>query len=350
MHHIGLVVSDLPKALAFYDAVLEPLGAKRVMNAPTQSIYGNKNGIFFVVVQAGKDVSAEHRQGTHYAFKAESPKQIDAWYEAAIKAGAKDNGKPGPRPNYGPHFYGAFVHDPIDGHHIEACMTNYEAEAPKYKVSYFGIRGRGEQVRLMLSELGLEFEDNRLTRDQFVALQKQENSPLTFGSVPLLEEGKKTLVQGGAILSYLAKRHGIYPSDLHDGAVADSIVMGAEDFRIKVFNEPTTKAKQSKEGKSEAEVAEIEKAGESLQAFLKNTWHARWAGQFERILKNSGTGFCVTKSLTHADIAVFDVIDHFITQFGSFWKGFDENTAHLAKFYETIKARTNIAKWIAKRA
>lgn len=34
---------------------------------------------------------------------------VDAWYNAAIEAGAKDNGKPGLRPHYHAHYYGAFV-------------------------------------------------------------------------------------------------------------------------------------------------------------------------------------------------------------------------------------------------
>jgi len=289
-----------------------------------------------------------HRDGLHFAFAAENSKQVDAWYEAAIKAGAKDNGKSGPRPNYGPHFYGAFVIDPNDGYHLECCFKKYEADSPKPKLYYFAGRGRGEQIRVLLHELEVPFEDVRLGRDEFVALQKQQG-PLTFGSVPMLEEGKQTLVQGGVIMSYLAKKHGIYPVDVHDGATADSIVLGAEDFRMKVFAEPTTKAKTSKDGKSEAEVAEITKAQESVKKFLTDVWHGRWEGQFERLLK-SGTGFVVGSSLTHADVSVFDTIDGFLTAFGPLFSGLDSTrTPHLAKFYSDMKSRPKIAKYLASR-
>jgi catechol 2,3-dioxygenase-like lactoylglutathione lyase family enzyme len=58
---------------------------------------------------------------THVAFAARSRAEVDAFYKAAIAAGAKDFGAPGPRPHYHPNYYGAFVLDP-DGHDIEAVF------------------------------------------------------------------------------------------------------------------------------------------------------------------------------------------------------------------------------------
>jgi catechol 2,3-dioxygenase-like lactoylglutathione lyase family enzyme len=55
----------------------------------------------------------------HIAFRADSHAQVDAFYKAAIAAGGRDNGAPGPRPHYHANYYGAFVLDP-DGHNIEA--------------------------------------------------------------------------------------------------------------------------------------------------------------------------------------------------------------------------------------
>jgi predicted lactoylglutathione lyase len=56
----------------------------------------------------------------HVAFACDTREQVDAFYAAALAAGGKDNGPPGPRPHYHEHYYGAFVLDP-DGHNIEAC-------------------------------------------------------------------------------------------------------------------------------------------------------------------------------------------------------------------------------------
>jgi len=349
MDHIGVIVSDFSKAQKFYDAILAPLNGKRVVDFPGVSLYGNAKGIFLSIAQKE---GAGHRDGTHYAFAGENTKQVDAWYEAAIKAGAKDNGKPGPRPAYGPNFYGAFVHDPFDGTHLECCFKEYEAptDAPKYKLTYFDGRGRGEQARLLLNEVGVKFEDVRLNRDGFVALQKQENSPLVFGSVPLLEEGKFSLVQGPAIMTYLAKKNGLYPTNAKDGAYADSIVLGAEDLRMKMFDLPYTKAKTAKDGKSEAEVAEIDKAGEVVKTFVNTTWSQRWLPNIERILKHSGTGFVVGKSLTHADLALFDVVDAITSNLGPFFPGLDEKTTpFLVKFLQDIRARPNIKKYVESR-
>jgi catechol 2,3-dioxygenase-like lactoylglutathione lyase family enzyme len=55
----------------------------------------------------------------HVAFRADRREQVDAFHARAMNAGGRDNGAPGPRPNYGPNYYAAFVYDP-DGANIEA--------------------------------------------------------------------------------------------------------------------------------------------------------------------------------------------------------------------------------------
>jgi catechol 2,3-dioxygenase-like lactoylglutathione lyase family enzyme len=61
------------------------------------------------------------KEKLHIAFRADDRAQVDAFYAAAIAAGGTDNGPPGPRPQYHPNYYGAFVLDP-DGHNIEAVF------------------------------------------------------------------------------------------------------------------------------------------------------------------------------------------------------------------------------------
>ena len=56
----------------------------------------------------------------HIAFRADTRALVDAFYKAAMAAGGRDNGGPGPRPHYHEKYYGAFVLDP-DGNNIEAC-------------------------------------------------------------------------------------------------------------------------------------------------------------------------------------------------------------------------------------
>jgi catechol 2,3-dioxygenase-like lactoylglutathione lyase family enzyme len=123
--HTGLGVSDPAKSRAFYDAALAPLGYKVLKEIPKEYTGGK------VVLGYGIPNKPDFwvHEGTpespriHIAFRAENHDQVDAFYKAAIAAGGKDNGPPGPRPHYHEKYYGAFVHDP-DGHNIEAvCHT-----------------------------------------------------------------------------------------------------------------------------------------------------------------------------------------------------------------------------------
>jgi catechol 2,3-dioxygenase-like lactoylglutathione lyase family enzyme len=123
--HTGLQVSDPVKSRAFYDAALAPLGYKPLREIPKEHTGGK------VVVGYGVPPKPDFwlAEGTpnapriHIAFRAENHAQVDAFYKAAIAAGGKDNGAPGPRPHYHDKYYGAFVLDP-DGHNVEAvCHT-----------------------------------------------------------------------------------------------------------------------------------------------------------------------------------------------------------------------------------
>ena len=62
-------------------------------------------------------------EGTHVAFKAETRAQVDAFHAAALQAGGRDNGAPGPRPHYGPDYYAAFVYDPDEANIEAVCYA-----------------------------------------------------------------------------------------------------------------------------------------------------------------------------------------------------------------------------------
>ncbi len=122
--HTGLQVSDVTKARAFYSACLGALGARQLMEVPIEHTAGKQ------VVGYGQEtpdfwVTEGQAQvpPIHIAFSATSRAQVDAFYKAAIAAGGRDNGAPGPRPQYHADYYGAFVLDG-DGNNIEAvCHT-----------------------------------------------------------------------------------------------------------------------------------------------------------------------------------------------------------------------------------
>jgi catechol 2,3-dioxygenase-like lactoylglutathione lyase family enzyme len=112
--HIGLSVRDLSKTRAFYTAALAPLGLASRYDRDNVIAFGppGKAALWF----HGK---GDGPTGVHIALTATTRAQVNAFHAAALAAGGKDNGAPGPRTPYTPTYHGAFVFDP-DGHNLEA--------------------------------------------------------------------------------------------------------------------------------------------------------------------------------------------------------------------------------------
>ncbi|WP_394825250.1 VOC family protein [Pendulispora albinea] len=124
LDHVGLRVRDFPKAKAFYKAVLAPLEYELVKEI------GPEMGVEYVGAGFGPRGKPEFWIGAgtpngpvHVAFLAPNRAAVDAFYKAALAAGAADHGPPGVRAHYHPNYFGAFVLD-LDGNNIEAvCHT-----------------------------------------------------------------------------------------------------------------------------------------------------------------------------------------------------------------------------------
>jgi catechol 2,3-dioxygenase-like lactoylglutathione lyase family enzyme len=122
--HISLTVSDYARAKAFYVKALAPLGVKALMEFGEACGFGKEKPDFWIGTGPAEFQKPEHVKlitPQHIAFVGESRAQVEAFYKAAIAAGARDNGKPGIREQYHPKYYGAFVLD-FDGHNIEAVF------------------------------------------------------------------------------------------------------------------------------------------------------------------------------------------------------------------------------------
>ena len=122
--HITIPVSNYEVSKKFYINTLAPLGYKLLMEVEGFAGFGlEQNGgpiAAFWIHEAAKP----SYQG-HFAFTAQTHQGVDAFYQAALQAGGRDNGQPGIRAEYHPHYYGAFVFDP-DGYNIEAvCHKSY---------------------------------------------------------------------------------------------------------------------------------------------------------------------------------------------------------------------------------
>jgi catechol 2,3-dioxygenase-like lactoylglutathione lyase family enzyme len=117
--HIGLKVRNLAVSTAFYRATLAGLGHVLCTSGEGYAGLGPAGAPALWLLQA----EGATGPGTHVAFRAASRAAVDRFHRDGLAAGGKDNGAPGPRPDYSPNYYAAFLIDP-DGNNIEAvCMT-----------------------------------------------------------------------------------------------------------------------------------------------------------------------------------------------------------------------------------
>ena len=124
--HTGVKVSNPSRSREFYSKALAPLGYTVLRELPKEVTGG------LVVLSYGIApkpdfwvVEGNPTEPLHIAFRAANRKMVDEFYHAAMSAGGKDNGRPGPRLHYHKDYYGAFVLDP-DGHNIEAVCHEPE--------------------------------------------------------------------------------------------------------------------------------------------------------------------------------------------------------------------------------
>ena len=120
LHHVSIGTADLEAACRFYDAVMAPLGSRRIMEVPFAVAYGKRFPEFWVASPLDGE-QASVGNGAHFCFIAPSREAVDAFHAAGLDAGGIDDGAPGPRPIYGPGYYGSFLRDP-DGHKVEAAI------------------------------------------------------------------------------------------------------------------------------------------------------------------------------------------------------------------------------------
>lgn len=122
LHHLSFAVADLARSAAFYDAVLAPLGYVRVWADATGVGYGSPGREDQFAIKVRPEQRVVPGDGFHAAFAASSRKAVTTFHRAALEHGGKDNGGAGLHPEYGEHYFAAFVFDP-DGYRIEAVIN-----------------------------------------------------------------------------------------------------------------------------------------------------------------------------------------------------------------------------------
>ena len=122
LDHVSMQCSDMAASAAFYDAVLAPLGGERIMDFGEAIGYGiPPHPDFWISQQA----TGEGFRESHISFTAADRASVQAFFDAAVAAGAEVLHEPRLWPEYHASYYGAFVRDP-DGNNVEAVSHGPE--------------------------------------------------------------------------------------------------------------------------------------------------------------------------------------------------------------------------------
>jgi catechol 2,3-dioxygenase-like lactoylglutathione lyase family enzyme len=116
--HISIGVSDLERSSRFYELTLAPLGLAKVVTRPATIGFGKAYPEFWINLRPNMTPVAAD-SGNHVCLRAKSTGDVDAFHEAALKAGGVSDGAPGYRPHERVRYYAAFIRDP-DGNRVEA--------------------------------------------------------------------------------------------------------------------------------------------------------------------------------------------------------------------------------------
>src|SRR6266508_4343381 len=156
--HVAIAVSDLAASERFYRTVLSVLGVEP-SHADAELVEWDDWAI--------GPTDREHpvTRGLHVGFRARDRAQVDAFWQAGIDAGYRDDGAPGPRTHYGPTYYGGFLLDP-DGNSVEAVHGDRQDAVPAGRVDHLWIRVRDPQASRRFYTTIAPHAGLRLTHDE----------------------------------------------------------------------------------------------------------------------------------------------------------------------------------------
>uniref|UniRef100_A0A914ZIH6 Glutathione S-transferase n=2 Tax=Parascaris univalens TaxID=6257 RepID=A0A914ZIH6_PARUN len=158
-----------------------------------------------------------------------------------------------------------------------------------YKVTYFSIRGLAEPIRLLLTDNEIPFDDSRF---KDLAEWQSVKHQFQFGQVPCLHDDNEQIVQSGAILRHLARKHNLNGSNESETTYADMFYEGIRDLHVKY-------------ARMIYQAYETEK-----DSFIKDVLPVELA-KFEKLLptRGGGTGYILGDKICFADYVLFEELD-----------------------------------------
>ena len=193
------------------------------------------------------------------------------------------------------------------------------------KLTYFNLKGRAELARLILAQAEAQYEDRRITKEEWLSLKPSKSQISTDSSHqqspshspgPILEVKGRTIAQSFTIARYLARQHGLAGNNELLGSMADLM-----------------------REKDEQKKADMKKV------FSSETLPG-WLTMLERLLTRRGGKYFAGGELTWADLAVFNVIDNMNGRLADFNI---EEYPNLDKLTVMVRELPNISKWLQER-
>ncbi|TRY72349.1 hypothetical protein TCAL_08165 [Tigriopus californicus] len=211
--------------------------------------------------------------------------------------------------------------------------------APSVKLAYFPLRGRAELIRLILEAKGISYQEELVASDKWGP--KKDSMP--FRSLPVLHWDGEVIGQSLTIARFVAKKAGLAGNTDIEQARADAIVDAVSDIAPKLF-EIKNKDESSKPA--------------AVQGFVDNNLTTILSIS-ENLLKNRGGKFITGNKLSYGDIAIFNLIDLFLTKEVMTGFGFGHVLEAINKLiknhpltygvYNTVKNQPKIAEYLTKR-
>lgn len=210
--------------------------------------------------------------------------------------------------------------------------------SPKIVLTYLNLPGRGEIIRLVLSAGNLDFEDKRVTREEWKDLK--QSTPM--GQLPILEYDGVVLAQSCAIAKFLAKKTNLAPKSDLDEARADMIIDFIKDGQVRIA------MAWHRTGEERVEAAK-KLFTVDMPEFFKIA---------ERLLKQNGGKYFAGDSLSYADIGMFDQLEAINWPDHPFMKDLPHQEERLkiidqhpllAEFLDRVRQNPGIKNWLEKR-